>query len=596
MKCQSRFLPYLLLILSILVVYLPSFDGEFILDDHPLIENNSYIRTWHSIGSYLFQEDGVDSDSGSRHTGYYRPLVNLSYTLDYQIWGVCGPGFRITNLLLHMLTCCILFIFYCQIIGRRDIALWLSLLFSLHPVFTETVSWVASRNNIMVTLFGLLSFYYYFRAYKSLKFNHYLLSILFFTLSVFSKEFGLMLLPIFFLYQRMLNPEKVDIKVELREYTPFVLVATFYFILRQNVIGSALSPNGLPDVLMKVCNLPYLLALNLRLIFLPYNLHNFITDLPDGFLNIRTICGVFFLVIIIYLLWRYRKNRLILFSSSSFFVAFFPVSGIIPTSAPTVISMRWLYFPAIFAFLLLYQPLEKFIKWNGRIAGYLIGCILLYLGFNSYILNKHLWHSQEDFFRQEVLHFGNRYASDGLAQIYFSQGKFNLAERYFEIGFKYGPDRALDYIEFSTILIEKGESKKALSCLKKAECSWPTESELGMIHNHMGLAYMDMKDWHQVFEELKKATLLSPDSNLIWENMGVAYGETGDHAKAVDSFKKAIRLQSKSESIYDNLALSYILSNECRKAIYLLDRKGFRESDKSKGLLERAKKCQKSDG
>jgi Flp pilus assembly protein TadD len=79
--------------------------------------------------------------------------------------------------------------------------------------------------------------------------------------------------------------------------------------------------------------------------------------------------------------------------------------------------------------------------------------------------------------------------------------------------------------------------------------------------------------------------------SLFYENIGVVYGEMGDHGKAVDFFKKAIRLQSKSEGIYNNLALSYILNNECPKAITLLDRKGFRENDKAKELLKRAKKC-----
>jgi protein O-mannosyl-transferase len=596
MTDHSRCFPYLLICLSVLVVYLPSFTGEFILDDHPLIQNNSYIKEWHSIGSYLFQEDGVDSNSGNRHTGYYRPLLNLSYTLDYKIWGISGPGFRITNLILHLLVCFALFILYNMILERTEIALWLTLIFSLHPVITETVSWAASRNNILVTLFGILCLFFYIKAYRSQKFFFYILSILFFMLSVFSKEFGLMLLPIFFIYQRLLNTQKSDLIKELREYLPYLIISTGYFILRQNVTGTLLSPNGLPDVFMRIYNLPYVLLLNLRLIFFPYNLHSYITTMPEGFVNVGTLSGIVFFMAGIYLLWRFRGNHFLLFSCLAFFLAIFPVAGIIPTSAPSLISMRWLYFPMIFILLILAQPLERIFKSMGRTACYIMVCIVFYLGINAFILNKHFWHSQESFFTQEVLHFKNKYASDGLAQIYFSQGKFNLAERYFEIGLKDGPKRALDYIEYSTILIEKGESKKALSCLEEAEYSWPTVSELGMIHNHRGLAYMDIKDWGRAFVELKKAILLIPDSDLIWENMGVAYGEMGSHAKAVDSFKKAIRFQSKSDGIYDNLALSYILNNECQKAVSLLDRKGYREKDKAKELLKRARKCLKSDG
>jgi len=592
---HKKLFPYLLICLSVLAVYLPSFTGDFILDDHPLIENNSYIKEWHSIASYLSQEDGIDADSGNRHTGYYRPLVNPSYTADYKIWGMNGPGFRITNLILHLSACFALFIFYVRILNKRDTALCLALIFSLHPMVTETVSWVASRNNMLVTLFGILSFYFYIRAYRSERYFFYIMSILFFTLSVFSKEFGLMLLPIFFLYQRTLNTQKIDITKELREYIPYVLVGVLYFIFRQNVIGSFLSPKGLPDLLEKVYNVPYILLLNLRVIFLPYNLHCYTTNMPDRFFSTGTLGGIICFIPAMFLLWKFRKNRLLLFSALSFLMAIFPVAGIIPTSAPSIIAMRWLYFPAIFILIVLAEPLNRLIRSKGRAAFFIIGCIILYLGINSWMLNRHLWHSEKIFYRQEVFHFKNLYSYDGLARIYFDEGNFSLAEKCFLESFRLGVNRTINYIEYAVILMERGEVKKALSNLKNAEACYPNKSEFGMICNHRGLAYLKLKELDRAYEELNKAVMFSPQAPLFLENLGVVCGEMGDHAKAIDSFKKAIRLQSKSENIYNNLALSYILNNECQKAVSLLDRKGFRENDRAKELLDRAKKCPDPD-
>ncbi len=83
-----------------MLVYLPTFSGDFILDDRPLIQNNPYVKTFHSPFSYFAQEDGVtdELDTGDYHTGYYRPLINLTYSLDYQLWGLNAAGFRVTNL------------------------------------------------------------------------------------------------------------------------------------------------------------------------------------------------------------------------------------------------------------------------------------------------------------------------------------------------------------------------------------------------------------------------------------------------------------------------------------------------------------------
>jgi protein O-mannosyl-transferase len=587
MTKTGRLFPYLIICLLNLIVYLPSFTGEFILDDLSLIQNNTYIREWHSIGSYLFQEDGYNSEVG--HTGYYRPLVNLTYTMDYKIWGISGPGFRVTNLILHLFACFALFIFYKQIFNKRYIALWLALIFSLHPIATETVSWVASRNNMLVSLFGILSFYFYIKAYKEQKFLFYILSILSFALSVFSKEFGLVLLPIFFLYQRILSHEKGDILKELREYIPYVIIAVLYFILRNSVIGSLLSPRGLPDIFLRIYNFPYILFFNLRLIFFPYNLHSYFIKMPDNLFAVAPVFGILFFTGAIYLLWRFRKNRLLLFSALAFLFAIFPVGGIIPTSAPSLIAMRWLYFPAAFILLILAQPLERLINSKSRVAYSVIGCIALFLGLNSYILNRQLWFSPEVFFKQEVLHFNNMYCADGLAAIYYLQKDFDSAEKYYVKSFENGVRRATNYLSYSQIFIEKGKFEEAFSNLKKAEANSTTKHELGTVFNYRAVIYLQMGNFAKALKEFNKAIQFIPEEAVTWENLAVTYGSLGDHAKAVETFKKAIRLQSKSESIYNNLALSYILNNECQKAILLLDRNGFREN--AKELLERAKRC-----
>jgi tetratricopeptide (TPR) repeat protein len=66
---------------SYLPADLPTFSGDFLMDDRPLIQNNSYIKTLQSPFSYLAQEDGItdEYDSDRHHTGYYRPFINLTY-------------------------------------------------------------------------------------------------------------------------------------------------------------------------------------------------------------------------------------------------------------------------------------------------------------------------------------------------------------------------------------------------------------------------------------------------------------------------------------------------------------------------------------
>jgi hypothetical protein len=591
----TEFFPYLLISLVVLLLYLPSFTGDFILDDNPFIRDNSYIRQWHPIGSYLSQEDGYDDESGG-HTGYYRPLINLSYTFDYKIWGMIAPGFRITNVIIHLFVCFALFGLYNLVLRQRNIALLLALIFSLHPINTEAVAWIASRNNLLVAFFGVMSFYCYIQAYRKQKYIYYIGSIVFFTFAVFSKEFGLMLLPIFFLYQRILNTRKPRIIAELREYLPYAIIGLFYFILRQNVTGSLLTPWKFSEILISLYNFPYVLFLNLRLIFSPYNLHSYIIEYPESSLNMGTLLSILLFVVTIYMLWRYRNNRIFLFSVLAFFCAIFPVSGVVPTAAPTLISMRWLYFPTPFILIILSQPLEKLVHINKKVALVSFACIALFLGVNSYTLNKLLWHSSDVFFEQEVLHFDNAFYADGLAKIYYNKKRFDLAQEYFDKSFERGRKRnAYNLLLYSFLLYEKGDVEGALLYQGKAEKYFMNRSVLGQFYHNKGLIDLKSSDLDSAVKNFRKAILFSPEGGLYWENLGIAYGMIGDHKMAVDSLEKGLKKGVDSTTIKRNLAFAYIQNDECQKALSLLERIKYSADEEDLTWIKRqlidAKRC-----
>lgn len=588
---NRKYLPYLLISLFVIITYIPSFTGRFITDDIPLVKFNTYITEWHSIGSYLSQEDGYDKDIDG-HTGYYRPIINLFYTLDYKIWGMCAPGFRITNLILHLLTCFSLFVLYNLFIQKKNISLMLVLIFSLHPVNTETVSWITSRNNILVTLFGILSLFYYIRAYKNRKYHEYVLSVIFFTLSVFSKEFGLMLLPVFFLYQRILNNRKESVYIELREYLPFVLVVLVYFFFRQNVIGSLVTPAEFSDVFTRLSNTPYVFLLNLKLIFLPLHLHSFMLKYPEGVLNARTIISILCFSVIIILMCIYRKKRILIFSILTFFIAISPVLGVVQTSATSFLAMRWLYFPLPFILLFLSLPLEKVYKYNNRLTICLFTGVILYLGVNSYTLNRFLWHTPYDLYKQEVLHFNNHFYSSGLAFMYRQQNKPELAMELHKKSIEEGIRLDINYIGYAELLKDKGEYQKSLEYLEKAGAFPMGNEKMGIILHYKGVNYLNLNNLEEAESNMLKAIRLSPENPVYWEDLGVVQGKKGNHMDAINSFKKAIKLGTNSFSIYKNMANGYIRINECQKALDLIHRKIKGKNDEEvKRILKDAKSC-----
>jgi len=276
----------------------------------------------------------------------------------------------------------------------------------------------------------------------------------------------------------------------------------------------------------------------------------------------------------------------------AFIIAIFPVLGIVKTSATSIIAMRWLYFPLPFILLPLAIPLKKLYEFNHRLIYLLFIPVVFYLGFNSYSLNRFLWHSEEDFFRQEILQFKNYFYSDGLASIYKNKKKMEPALILFEKSMKMGVKRDINYFDYAELLIEKGNLGKALEYLDKAGKICSSQDMLGSILHKKGVIYIKLNNLKEAERNIRKAINLAPGEPIYWENLGVVQGKRGHHKDALYSFKKALRLGSGSKSMFKNIANAYISNNECHEAIRLLDRiyKGEKDIELNR-LRRRAETC-----
>ena len=110
-----------------------------------------------------------------------RPIVNLSYAIDYRIWGGRNEfGFHLTNLLLHLANVALLFGFTWLVVsdagrarGRpgtgaaRMTAFVAAALFAVHPMMTETVAYISSRSEMLCGAFMLASLHWFRRAFAA---------------------------------------------------------------------------------------------------------------------------------------------------------------------------------------------------------------------------------------------------------------------------------------------------------------------------------------------------------------------------------------------------------------------------------------------
>lgn len=151
-----------LLALLTIIAGLPALRGEWILDDGPLIASNPAVKqlTADNVRRLLTQSMWDLDLSAAQlrpYLSYYRPLVMLSYALDWQWSGGDPVAFHVTNLLLHALTVFLAGRALWRWTGSSVGSLLGAAYFGLHPARAESVAWISGRPDVLATLGMLLA-------------------------------------------------------------------------------------------------------------------------------------------------------------------------------------------------------------------------------------------------------------------------------------------------------------------------------------------------------------------------------------------------------------------------------------------------------
>jgi tetratricopeptide (TPR) repeat protein len=158
----------LLLILAGALAYSNSLSGPFIIDDGVTIIDNTHIRQLWPLSRALV------TDRESTVAG--RPLVNLSFAINYALGGLDVRGYHLVNVALHVSCALLLFGVVRRTLAlpslhiaerSTPIALATALLWLVHPLNTEAVDYVTQRTELMMGSCYLLTFYAAIRAYDS---------------------------------------------------------------------------------------------------------------------------------------------------------------------------------------------------------------------------------------------------------------------------------------------------------------------------------------------------------------------------------------------------------------------------------------------
>jgi tetratricopeptide (TPR) repeat protein len=286
------------LILAIigLICFANSFYNDYALDDGIVIQKNEYVQQGAQGIHDILSNDAYKSfyeQMGSEQElagGRYRPLSIVTFAIEQQLFGPNegeAPQYNlatirhVVNVLLYIFSVIVLLYFLRTFIFKENhlLAFIASLLFLIHPIHTEVVANIKSRDEIMSFLFIILTFIAVFRYDETKKTKQLIYGLVFYFLALLSKEYAVTLL--IFIPMLLYIIKGDTIKNSLVKTIPFLALAVVYLFIRCSVVGM-----GSTTATAEVLNNPFLYATSperwatkieilnryLRLLFYPYPL------------------------------------------------------------------------------------------------------------------------------------------------------------------------------------------------------------------------------------------------------------------------------------------------------------------------------------
>ncbi|MDD5669031.1 MAG: tetratricopeptide repeat protein [Candidatus Omnitrophica bacterium] len=234
---KKDFWAVLLLCAAVYGVYCNSISNVFVFDDKHMILLNNYIKKFSNIP--LFFKGEITTHPIEK--GMYRPVLMISFVFNYLLAGLKPYGYHLFNILIHFLNTFFLYLLLKLLFkdGSWLVRLGLSLIFAVHPINTEAVTYISSRSTILCSFFMISGVYAYTRWLISRKKYLYPLSVLLYILALLTKEIGLIFPVLLFLCEYLIFSEERDkLKKTVFYLWPFFAIALCYLFVIKTVIGS----------------------------------------------------------------------------------------------------------------------------------------------------------------------------------------------------------------------------------------------------------------------------------------------------------------------------------------------------------------------
>lgn len=571
------------------LLYANTINHGFVLDDDLVCKKNDFVQE--GIGGIkdIFTHSWYYGFSGSSDR-YYRPMMLAGFAIEKQAFGNSPSVFHFFNVLEYALGCMFLF-FTLRFLFEKKYFLptvAATLLFAAHPLHTEVVANIKSRDEIYAFL-GMLGVIYSIVQYNR-KDNsiYFIIALLIYFLAILSKEGALSILglvPLVLYFFTKISFDKIAVQTVF-----FGLVAGIYFYIRGKIIDPDPTPFETIDNSLFAIDGFWeqrttaigMLGKYFQLLVFPYTLsfdYSFNTFPELGWTNWKVLTSLATSGGLIYLAIKGLRSKSIYSFAIFLFAITFAITSNIFFSIGATFAERFMFIPLLGFCIAISFLLKQFFlsekNYSPNTFYGIIGVILLLYTTKTMTRNS-AWKSDDTLYETGIISapnssrtqsfYGVTHYRKALAETNANKKKelLNTAVKYLKMSTETYPGFTETYHHLALVYEAQNNNPLAIEAYKTA-ISTNTEYFPGM--TNLGVLFYKLKNYNQAENYLKQSLLLAPNNVITNRSLGLVYKATNRFKEAEIYFKNALDAQYNDTHLFDLVEL-YKAMGDIETAIF----------------------------
>ncbi len=527
----------LLGILSVtFLVYSNIFSAPFIFDDRSNITGNPDIRSLSNLKTRLFH---TDKNLAFRNDPS-RPVVYLTFALNYSADGLDPAGYHWVNLALHMATVVLIFLLAFRLTGfgqferethRLFFAAVAAAFFALHPVQTEAVTYTSHRSDSLSALFYFAALLFFINSIEDESKPVWPAGFCF-VIALFSKQIAATLpataLIVDYLFVSKGN--KGGLKRHWKQHLTLWAILVAYLLFRRFYIGQIGDPGFGTEKTWTHLNYawtqPLVIVKYLKLLAMPVNqcIDHYILPLKNP-LSAESLYSISIFLGTALSGWILHRRdvpfgRLMFFSVICFYICLSPTSSVLPID--DAMAERRMYLPGLGWSLFLagiYGAMMIKLAGSKKFIAAILAVHLLLLGAATWGRNN-LYRAPEQMWKNAIqLYPQNPRPYENLAVHYWSVQDFAQCALNFEKVAELKPDQASSFNNLGTIYDRMGDMDRAADSYRR---SIALDSESSLSHRNLAKLYFRQKKFTESLAGFEKASSLNPNDDTLKSELETA--------------------------------------------------------------------------